>query len=60
MSLTLFAEQENDRRVYIPIEEAISRVERVISDNCDDLKKIEGGEIYAEELLNAWKTILKG
>jgi hypothetical protein len=26
----------------------------------DDLKKIDGGEIYAEELLNAWKTILKG
>ena len=51
---------EDDRRVYMPIEEAINRIERVITDNCDDFKKIEGGEIYAEELLNAWKTILKG
>jgi len=55
-----FAEADNDRRIKMPIEEAINRVERVISDNCDDLRQKENGEIYADELLNAWNTILKG
>jgi hypothetical protein len=49
---------KNDRRVDMPIEEAISRLERVVSDNCDDLRKKEGGSIYAEELMSAWKKIL--
>tara|TARA_R110000803_G_scaffold123574_1_gene191498 strand:- start:218 stop:394 length:177 start_codon:yes stop_codon:yes gene_type:complete len=51
---------EDDRRVYMPIEEAINRIERVITDNCEELRKKEGGEIYADELTNAWKTVLKG
>jgi hypothetical protein len=48
----------NDRRVDMPIEEAINRLERVVSDNCDDLRKKEGGSVYAEELMSAWKKIL--
>jgi|TARA_R110000782_G_scaffold180650_2_gene271048 hypothetical protein len=51
---------EDDRRVYMPIEEAINRIERVITDNCEELRKKEGGEVYADELTNAWKTVLKG
>jgi len=51
---------EDDRRVYMPIEEAINRIERVVTDNCEELRKKEGGEIYADELTNAWKTVLKG
>tara|TARA_R110000744_G_scaffold233314_1_gene351297 strand:- start:613 stop:789 length:177 start_codon:yes stop_codon:yes gene_type:complete len=51
---------EDDRRVYMPIEEAINRIERVITDNCEELRKKEGGEVYADELTNAWNTVLKG
>ena len=47
-----------DRRVDMPIEEAINRLERVVSDNCEDLRKINGGYIYAEELMSAWKKIV--
>jgi hypothetical protein len=47
-----------DRRVDMPIEEAINRLERVVSDNCEDLRKIDGGYIYADELMSAWKKIL--
>ena len=51
---------EDDRRVHMPIEEAINRIERVVTDNCEELRKKEGGQIYADELTNAWKTVLKG
>ena len=47
-----------DRRVDMPIEEAINRLERDVSDNCEDLRKIDGGYIYAEELMSAWKKIV--
>jgi|TARA_R110002124_G_scaffold222177_1_gene387580 hypothetical protein len=47
-----------DRRIDMPIQEAINRLERVVSDNCEDLRKIDGGYIYADELMSAWKKIL--
>jgi len=47
-----------DRRVDMPMEQAINRLERVVSDNCDDLRKIEGGYIYADELMSAWRKIV--
>ncbi len=47
-----------DRRVDMPMEQAINRIERVVSDNCDDLRKIEGGYIYADELMSAWRKIV--
>tara|TARA_R110000850_G_scaffold231569_1_gene356551 strand:+ start:56 stop:226 length:171 start_codon:yes stop_codon:yes gene_type:complete len=47
-----------DRRVDMPIEQAINRIERVVSDNCDDLRKIEGGYVYADELMSAWRKIV--
>ena len=28
-----------DRRIDMPMEEAINRMERVVSDNCEDLRK---------------------
>ena len=42
----------------MPMEEAINRMERVVSDNCEDLRKIQGGYIYADELMTAWRKIL--
>jgi|TARA_R110000796_G_scaffold33777_1_gene87367 hypothetical protein len=47
-----------DRRVDMPMEQAINRLERVVSDNCDDLRKIEGGYVYADELMSAWRKIV--
>ena len=47
-----------DRRLDMPIEEAINRLERVVSDNCDDLRQRDGGYVYAEELMSAWKKVL--
>jgi len=47
-----------DRRVNMPIEEAINRMERLVIDNCDDLRKKQGGYIYADELMSAWNKIL--
>ena len=47
-----------DRRVDMPMEQAINRIERVVSDNCDDLRKLEGGYIYADELMSAWRKIV--
>jgi|TARA_R110000823_G_scaffold239940_1_gene365026 hypothetical protein len=47
-----------DRRVDMPMEQAINRIERVVSDNCDDLRKIEGGYVYADELMSAWRKIV--
>tara|TARA_R110000787_G_scaffold135518_1_gene247813 strand:- start:270 stop:440 length:171 start_codon:yes stop_codon:yes gene_type:complete len=47
-----------DRRVDMPMEQAINRLERVVSDNCDDLRKKEGGYIYADELMSAWRKIV--
>jgi len=47
-----------DRRLDMPIEEAINRLERVVLDNCDDLRQRDGGYVYAEELMSAWKKVL--
>ena len=46
-----------DRRIDMPMEEAINRMERVVSDNCEDLRKIQGGYVYADELMTAWRKI---
>ena len=47
-----------DRRVDMPMEQAINRLERVVSDNCDDLRTIAGGYVYADELMSAWRKIV--
>jgi|TARA_R100000353_G_C6422137_1_gene173506 hypothetical protein len=50
----------SDRRTHVSWTEAVQRVERVIVDTVDDLNKVEGGDIYAEELLACWRKVLEG
>ena len=60
MRPTLLTDEDVDRRVHVSWSEAIGRVERIVMDTVEDLKKKEGGDIYAEELLSCWKRIVKG
>ena len=50
----------SDRRTHVSWTEAVQRVERVIVDTVDDLNKVEGGDIYAEELVTCWRKVLEG
>ena len=60
MKPTLLTDEDVDRRNHVSWSEAIGRVERIVMDTVEDLKKKEGGDIYAEELLSCWKRIVKG
>ena len=57
---TRIEETYSDRRTHVSWTEAVQRVERVIVDTVDDLNKVEGGDIYAEELLTCWRKVLEG